>query len=84
MRVDVFPEFAPPIVEIQTPCLGLSPTEVEALVTIPIEQALAGSAGPRHPALQVGHGPVVGQDDLQARRRSRCWRGSTCRKGSRW
>src|SRR5262245_26016119 len=42
MRVDVFPEFAPPIVEIQTPCLGLSPTEVEALVTIPIEQALAG------------------------------------------
>ena len=42
MPVDVFPEFAPPIVEIQTPCLGLSPTEVEALVTIPLEQALAG------------------------------------------
>ena len=42
LRVDVFPEFAPPIVEIQTPCLGLSPTEVEALVTIPIEQTLAG------------------------------------------
>jgi CzcA family heavy metal efflux pump len=42
LRIDVFPEFAPPIVEIQTPCLGLSPTEVEALVTIPIEQALAG------------------------------------------
>ena len=42
MPVDVFPEFAPPIVEIQTPCLGLSPGEVEALVTIPIEQALAG------------------------------------------
>jgi Cu/Ag efflux pump CusA len=42
LRVDVFPEFAPPIVEIQTPCLGLSPTEVEALVTIPMEQALAG------------------------------------------
>ena len=42
LRIDVFPEFAPPIVEIQTPCLGLSPTEVEALVTIPMEQALAG------------------------------------------
>ncbi len=42
MRVDVFPEFAPPIVEIQTPCLGLSPMEVEALVTIPMEQALSG------------------------------------------
>src|SRR5512134_1285495 len=45
LRVDVFPEFAPPIVEIQTPCLGLSPTEVEALVTIPIEQAMAGLPG---------------------------------------
>jgi CzcA family heavy metal efflux pump len=42
MPVDVFPEFAPTIVEIQTPCLGLSPTEVEALVTIPLEHALAG------------------------------------------
>ena len=42
MPVDVFPEFAPPIVEIQTPCLGLSPAEVEALVTIPLEEALAG------------------------------------------
>lgn len=42
MPIDVFPEFAPPIVEIQTPCLGLSPTEVEALVTIPLEHALAG------------------------------------------
>ena len=42
MPVDVFPEFAPPIVEIQTPCLGLSPTEVEALVTVPLEQAMAG------------------------------------------
>ena len=45
MRVDVFPEFAPPIVEIQTPCIGLSPTEVEALVTIPIEQSMAGIQG---------------------------------------
>ncbi len=43
--VDVFPEFAPPRVEIQTPCLGLSPDEVEALVTIPLEQALNGVAG---------------------------------------
>jgi CzcA family heavy metal efflux pump len=42
MPVDVFPEFAPPRVEIQTPCLGLSAAEVEELVTIPIEQALNG------------------------------------------
>ncbi len=45
MPVDVFPEFAPPLVEIQTPCLGLSPPEVEALVTIPLEEALNGVAG---------------------------------------
>lgn len=40
--VDVFPEFAPPRVEVQTPSLGLSATEVESLVTVPLEQALAG------------------------------------------
>ena len=45
MPVDVFPEFAPPLVEIQTPCLGLSPAEVESLVTIPLEEALNGVAG---------------------------------------
>jgi CzcA family heavy metal efflux pump len=42
MPVDVFPEFAPPLVEIQTISLGLAAAEVEALVTIPIEEALAG------------------------------------------
>src|SRR6187549_240694 len=42
MPVDVFPEFAPPLVEIQTPSLGLSAEEVEELVTIPLEQALNG------------------------------------------
>jgi len=43
--VDVFPEFAPPRVEIQTPSLGLSAIEVESLVTVPLEQALAGVDG---------------------------------------
>ncbi|MGH3479500.1 MAG: efflux RND transporter permease subunit, partial [Nocardioidaceae bacterium] len=42
MPVDVFPEFAPPRVEIQTPTLGLSAGEVESLVTVPLEQALQG------------------------------------------
>src|SRR3990172_8406548 len=45
MPVDVFPEFAPPLVEIQTPCLGLSPAEVEGLVTVPLEEALNGVPG---------------------------------------
>ena len=41
-QVDVFPEFAPPKVEIQTIALGLSAAEVEDLITVPLEQALAG------------------------------------------
>jgi CzcA family heavy metal efflux pump len=43
--VDVFPEFAPPRVEVQTPSLGLSASEVESLVTIPLEHALNGLPG---------------------------------------
>ena len=43
--VDVFPEFAPPKVEIQTLSLGLSATDVEELVTVPLEQALNGVPG---------------------------------------
>ncbi len=42
MPVDVFPEFAPPIVEVQTEALGLSATDVEVLVTNYIEQLLSG------------------------------------------
>ncbi len=40
--LDVFPEFAPPLVEIQTEAPGLTTDEVESLVTVPIENALAG------------------------------------------
>jgi Cu/Ag efflux pump CusA len=41
-RIDVFPEFAPPKVEVQTIALGLTAQEVEELVTVPLEQALNG------------------------------------------
>jgi CzcA family heavy metal efflux pump len=40
---DVFPEFAPPLAEIQTEAPGLSTEEVEALITLPIEQDLNGT-----------------------------------------
>jgi CzcA family heavy metal efflux pump len=43
-RVDAFPEFAPPRVEVQTICLGLSSAETEELVTVPLENALNGVA----------------------------------------
>jgi CzcA family heavy metal efflux pump len=45
MRVDVFPEFAPPRVEIQTQAVGLTTADVEQLVTVPLEQALNGLPG---------------------------------------
>src|SRR5260370_6884735 len=41
----VFPEFAPPRVSIQTEAPGLSPEQVELLVTQPIENAINGVTG---------------------------------------
>lgn len=40
MPREVLPEFTPPTVEVQTEALGLSAAEVEALITVPLEQDL--------------------------------------------
>lgn len=45
LSLDVFPEFSPPYVEIQTEAPGLSAEEVENLVTFPLESALIGTPG---------------------------------------
>src|ERR1700737_4556338 len=42
---DVFPEFAPPQGSIQTEAPGLSPEQVEVLVTQPIENGIHGVSG---------------------------------------
>src|SRR5579863_4041574 len=41
----VFPEFAPPFITIQTESPGLSPEQVELLVTQPVENAVNGVTG---------------------------------------
>ena len=46
-KYDVFPEFAPPQVSIQTEAVGLTPEQVEVLVTRPIENAISGVPGVR-------------------------------------
>src|SRR4029453_18095073 len=43
--MDVFPEFSPLLVEIQTETPGLSAIEVESLISTPIENALNGVKG---------------------------------------
>lgn len=44
-KYDAFPDFAPPYVSIQTEAPGLSPEQVELLVTQPIELAINGTVG---------------------------------------
>ncbi len=46
-KYDVFPEFALPQVSIQTEAVGLTPEQVEVLVTRPIENAISGVTGVR-------------------------------------
>jgi CzcA family heavy metal efflux pump len=73
-KVDVFPEFAPPRVEIQTAAVGNSSNEVEELITVPIEEQLSGLRGLQQlrskSVAQLSSIELVferGTDELQAR-----------------
>lgn len=45
MPVDVFPEFAPPQVVVQTQAPGMAAQDVETLITYPLESAINGTPG---------------------------------------
>jgi CzcA family heavy metal efflux pump len=76
MPIDVFPEFAPPKVEIQTEGPGMTSAEVEELITIPMEDQLRGVPGVEYvrSSSVVGLSQVVllfklGTDLMDARQR---------------
>src|SRR5580698_7477319 len=41
-KLDVFPNFVQPMVDVQAEAAGLSPEQVEVLVTVPVENAING------------------------------------------
>lgn len=47
MELEAFPSFTPPVVVVDTEAPGLSPAQVEALVTQPIEDVLSAAVGMR-------------------------------------
>ena len=76
MPVDVFPEFAPPKVEIQTEGPGMTSAEVEELITIPMEDQLRSVPGVEYvrSSSVVGLSQIVllfklGTDLMDARQR---------------
>src|SRR3569833_4675775 len=56
VHFDVFPDFAPPHVFVQTDAPGLDATQVEALVTRPMEGLLAGTENVRTVRSTSGQG----------------------------
>ena len=88
-RLDVFPEFSPTQVVIQTEAAGLSPELVESLVSQPIENALLGASGVERirsqsiPGLAVVTVLFEDGSDIYRHRQAACRRGSAPRASRR-
>ena len=65
-KYDVYPEFAPPEVVVQTEAPGLSSEQVEALVTQPIENTLNGVAS-KIQARKSAHSRPIGSRNARNR-----------------
>ena len=81
-KVDVFPEFAPPQVEVQTIAVGLTSTEVESLVTVPLEQALEGV--PDLDTIRSKSVPQLSAIDLFFNRGTDLFHGAAARRRAAW
>ena len=67
MPVDVFPEFAPPKVEIQTEGPGMTANEVEELITIPVEDTMRGVPGVRSASITVTRLSMMSRETIKCR-----------------
>ena len=69
LNIDAFPDTTPVQVQVNTDVPGLVATEVERLVTFPIELVMGGLPGLGRGALDFAVRPVAGHGDVRGRQR---------------
>ena len=69
LPLDAFPDTTPVQVQINTVAPALAPLEIEQQITLPVEQAIGGTAGPGRGPLDLALRPLAGHRHLRRRRR---------------